>query len=641
VKRADWALYWRTARHLRLRQAGWWLKRRVMRPASRAMRPAPAADGARNPGGERVSLREPSSKPDFPPCPAAAAARRAIERREFLFLNCRLEGARRIPWAASGWGRLWDYHLHYFDAINVDLTAPGDAPWVRAALNLALDWIDNNPRGQGPGWEPYPLSVRLVNWLKFLERHGARFEQLGEATAAQTMRASVAAQARWLEAHLEHDVGANHLLKNAKALIFAGALLECGRSRRWLELGVKLAGRELQEQILGDGGHFERSPMYHAQVLEDLLDLETVFRCWPLSLAIRPSRAADELIAALHGGIVKMSAWLGAMLHPDGGIPLLNDASLGTGPPPGELLDRASRVETGGVQAPPSACRNAPLCGGAQAQVFSASGYATIRHEPSRSFLVFDCGPLGPDYQPGHGHCDLASFELSLHGMRVVVDTGTSTYEPGAIRLAERSTAAHNTLRIDGEEQAEVWHSFRVGRRPKPGWISGHSGEDLTWVTGHYSVGGKRATTHARAVVRDGQGGWWIVDWLDGRGERQVECFLHFHPQAAVQAENGAPADGAGGRLRQDAAIRVAGGEYELLGPSSAVFSLQESWYTPEFGMRLKNPVAKWVWRGRLPAMLALALVPQASRRRSVELLAEAGCCKIQGIKISLKPALD
>ena len=98
---------------------------------------------------------------------------------------------------------------------------------------------------------------------------------------------------------------------------------------------------------------------------------------------------------------------------------------------------------------------------------FPKAGTRVLRAPGSESCLIFDCGPLGPDYQPGHGHCDVLSYELSLHGQRVVVDTGVSTYEPCAERLYERSTAAHNTLRVDGEEQAEVWASFRVGRRPQ------------------------------------------------------------------------------------------------------------------------------------------------------------------------------
>src|SRR5207237_3863965 len=86
----------------------------------------------------------------------------------------------------------------------------------------------------------------------------------------------VGPQALALEARLETHLLANHLMKNIKALMFAGALLGAPESSRWWAKGEKLLKRELAEQILADGGHFERSPMYHAEALEDLLDIRTL-----------------------------------------------------------------------------------------------------------------------------------------------------------------------------------------------------------------------------------------------------------------------------------------------------------------------------------------------------------------------------
>ncbi len=133
--------------------------------------------------------------------------------------------------------------------------------------------------------------------------------------------------------------------------------------------------------------------------------------------------------------------------------------------------------------------------------MFPDTGYGVIRSPESRSALIFDCGPLGPDYQPGHGHCDVLSYELSLHGQRVVVDTGVSTYEPGPERSYERSTAAHNTLRIDGEEQAEIWASFRVGRRPRVGQIRGGSNGGFRFLSGEHDAYRRLGVVHARTIL--------------------------------------------------------------------------------------------------------------------------------------------
>ena len=80
---------------------------------------------------------------------------------------------------------------------------------------------------------------------------------------------------------------------------------------------------------------------------------------------------------------------------------------------------------------------------------------------------LIDVAEIGPSYLPAHGHADALTFELSLDGKRVVVDTGTQSYEDGPSRWAQRSTSAHITIEIDGQSSSEVWKSFRVGRRAR------------------------------------------------------------------------------------------------------------------------------------------------------------------------------
>src|SRR5207248_1950066 len=82
--------------------------------------------------------------------------------------------------------------------------------------------------------------------------------------------------------------------------------------------------------------------------------------------------------------------------------------------------------------------------------------------------LFFDAGPVGPDYQPGHAHADTLSIECSYRAERLIVDPGTFSYDRDARRNYDRSTAAHNTVSVDGQNSSEVWHIFRVGRRAYP-----------------------------------------------------------------------------------------------------------------------------------------------------------------------------
>jgi hypothetical protein len=438
------------------------------------------------------------------------------------------------------------------------------------------------------GWEAFALSLRIVNWLKFLIRNAERAEALGEGKTVQVLLASLRSQTLALESRLETHLLANHLLKNIKALMFAGALLDAPESSRWWGKGEKLLRRELAEQILPDGGHFERSPMYHAEVLEDLLDLQGL-----VEACGRTGNGAQKLSPC----VTAMANFLRCVLHPDGEIPLFNDSALGVAPPTQGLLTRAGVS----VQVPSNACP--------EVTVLPETGYGVVRDPSSESGLIFDCGPLGPDYQPGHGHCDVLSYELSLHGQRVVVDTGVSTYEACAERHYERSTSAHNTLRIDGEEQAEIWASFRLGRRPRVGRVEGGEIREFQFVRGEQYAYQPRGVIHSRMIVLTPRKCWVVVDLLSGEGKHLVESFIHFHPAVGVQVLNN-PTSNNLGTAATCWAIRFSEKQYFLTTLGHGEVEAQQSWYAPEFGLRQRRTTLHWSWEGDLPVSLIYALTP-------------------------------
>ena len=163
--------------------------------------------------------------------------------------------------------KLWRYNQHYFDDLNA-VESPKRKVWHD---QLIKNWISNNSIGKGIGWDPYPTSIRIVNWIKWF---------LLNDTTNQTWQNSLAIQTRFLSQNLEYHLLGNHLFANAKALVFSGLFFKGEESDYWYQLGISIIKEELPEQVLSDGGNFELSPMYHAIFLEDLLDLVNIHQSY-------------------------------------------------------------------------------------------------------------------------------------------------------------------------------------------------------------------------------------------------------------------------------------------------------------------------------------------------------------------------
>lgn len=352
---------------------------------------------------------------------------------EFQFLN--VDGdVDVIGWDDPDIAKLWRYNLHYFDDL-ASSDADQRLDWHGAIIDR---WIAENPPLSGSGWEPYPTSLRIVNWIK---------AELSGFDVGDVARASLALQARWLFQNLEYHLLGNHLMTNAKALLFAGHYFEGDEAAQWRAKGAEILAAQLDEQILADGGHFELSPMYHALALEDILDVCNLLETLPVANTLP--------LELLQSGVQKMRFWLAAMCHPDERFAHFNDCAQGIAPTRMALEDYAIRLGFG-----------EPDHGFDAVTHLRDSGY--IRVEYGGALAILDVGEIGPSYLPGHAHADTLSFELSLGGERVFVNGGTSVYGTGADRLAQRSTSAHNTVSVDGQDSSEVWSGFRVARRAKP-----------------------------------------------------------------------------------------------------------------------------------------------------------------------------
>ncbi|WP_421864779.1 heparinase II/III family protein [Motiliproteus sp.] len=465
----------------------------------------------------------------------------------FQFLNEHHE-LRGSNWDKAEWSKLWRYNLHYFDDLNA-IGAPDRETWHHLLLER---WVHQNPPGTGTGWEPYPTSLRIVNWIKWsLAGHQLTDEQLQ----------SLAIQVRWLSRRLERHILGNHLLANAKALVFAGLFFEGPEADRWLKCGIEILADELYEQILPDGGHFELSPMYQAIVIEDLLDLvnlSSIFDRNPYPLPV------SDWIMPLQ----KMIDWLRVMTHPDGGLSFFNDSALGIS---AELRVLEAYAKLLNIDIRPlehSACHR-----------LADSGYLRANIKPAT--LLVDMAHLGPDYLPAHGHADTLSFELSLSEQRFLVNSGISCYGVGTERQRQRGTAAHNTLIVDQADSSEVWGGFRVGRRAAPEVLQvessvGAQGESIDLGGAHngyeYLVGKPTHYRHWQLT----KSGLRVSDSVQG-GFKHAQARFHIHPDWLVEL------DGRGGMARcsdgKEVRIEVLSGQPRL----------EYDQYHPEFGLSVTN----------------------------------------------------
>lgn len=359
-----------------------------------------------------------------------------LGRSTFRFLNRTYKLPKRGGWNDAALEKLWLYNLHYFDDLNAQ-NAQARVVWH---LEIIDRWISENPPAVGNGWEPYPTTLRIVNWIKWLA--------VGNM-APPKMTSSLVFQAGWLAGRLEKHLLGNHFFANAKALVFAGMYFEGPQATSWLATGLKIISKEITEQVLADGGNFERSTMYHAIFLEDVLDLINAANCWP---GLVPEAQLARWIETSG----RMLRWLKEMTHPDGEIAFFNDAAFGVAPRVADLMAYAERL---GLDLP-----NYSIDG--KVIQLPDSGY--VRMQTQYAVALLDVAPIGPDYLPGHAHADTLSFELSVFNQRVVVNGGTSQYGMGKDRLSERGTSAHSTVEVAGTNSSEVWSGFRVSRRAYP-----------------------------------------------------------------------------------------------------------------------------------------------------------------------------
>ena len=239
-----------------------------------------------------------------------------LGNKHFCFLNQEKDFA-NIDWNFDSYGKLWTYNLNYFDFLLQEGIT------VDAGLELMQDYL-KKASYRKDGIEPYPTSVRGINWIKFLSIHNIIDEQLNTLLFRDYCR---------LLDNLEYHLLGNHLLENGFSLLF-GALYF--GDKNFEHAARRILTSELKEQVLDDGAHYELSPMYHQIILYRVLDA--------YNLLENNTHPFPEIHSLLEKTALKMLGWLQAICWKDGSIPFVNDAAPGIAPNTHQLLQYAARL---------------------------------------------------------------------------------------------------------------------------------------------------------------------------------------------------------------------------------------------------------------------------------------------------------
>jgi len=502
--------------------------------------------------------------------------------------------------------------------------------YAEAVVRYLESWLRANPPGMGINWtSSLEVAFRLISWCWALLL--IRDSEVFTPTLFAQLMESVKAHAAHIERYLSYYFSPNtHLTGEALGLLYASVVFpELRRAEHWRSLGNEILIQEIERQVLSDGVYFERSTCYQHYTLDIYLHF-----------MILAARAGIEVPAVVSERVHSMLDFLVAVSNPDGSIPNIGDSD-------GGALLPLSKIEPNNFRATFStaavlfksptyasaAGELAPdtiwLLGSSALEIFEelepsppasdgcrmfpTGGFAVMRSgsDVDSHSLIFDGGPLGCPISSGHGHADLLSIQCSLFGQRYLVDAGTCCYTANSeLRDFSRGTAAHSTVMVDGEGQAQPAGSFgwrnhcaaQLGR-----WISN---ETLAFADAEHDA--YRAlpdpVTHRRRVIFVKPRYWLLIDDLTGNATHRIDIRFQFAPMDIRIDSSGwvrATLDGRQGlMMRAFAAVTLDADVRE--GRRNPL----EGWISPNYGQLEPAPTVVYSATTALPQRVVTLLWP-------------------------------
>ncbi len=424
----------------------------------------------------------------------------------------------------------------------------GDARYAQGARDLLSSWLAQCPYPQGAQWaSALEAAVRLLNWA-------CAWQLLGEAAAPLRERwcAAVYQHCHFIAGNLSRHSSANNHLFGELAGLFVAALTwpRWPESARWRARAHAALEVQAVTQNGADGVNREQAFWYHHEVADMML----LCLLWGRANGIGFSRRYA-------GRLEAMLEFIGAVMDAGGHVPMVGDADdavmvrfsreQGFCPYRSLLASGAVLFARGDFKSAAGgfddksrwllgddAARRFDALAAAPARparrAFREAGYCLLGRDFGTAREVkalVDAGPLGYLSLAAHGHADALAMTLSVGGQEVLVDPGTYAYH-GEKRWRDyfRGTAAHNTLRVDGEDQSVAGGDFlwRTHARARCDYYESREDRDLFEGQHDGYLRLNDPVLHRRRIDFDkGALRFEVLDTLQCRGAHDVE--LHWH----------------------------------------------------------------------------------------------------------------
>ena len=509
---------------------------------------------------------------------------------------------------------VWEINrLQHFVTLAKAFYLTDDEKYAEVLINQWRDWLEKNPYLIGINWcSALENTFRIISWTWVLQFAKKSIHVTPEFYTSVLI--AVEQHANYIEQHLSRFSSANnHLIGEALGLIYAGCYFpELSKADHWKNKGFAIFESEIIAQVFPDGVAKEQATHYQRYLIDFT------------SLGVLAAEYCKYSFSAIFmERCQKMVEFSCALMDENGNVPNIGDEDGGSAIFLNELETKYSdslsaaacllQNNNKGVRQPQNEfffwmTGNFPgkpesLLGPKKqqpVQYFPQGGYVVYSHKIKNCnhHLIMDVGPQGLGKMDAHGHADALSLLLHVNGQPVLIDCGTYLYL-GSRNLRDffRGTAAHNTVMVNNEHQAEPIGPFQWGRKVGAQVLYIKEGPDKFAISAEHNGYLHKGITHQRTVTRDDENGWILKDKVLGPGISQIDLYFHLAPCYLI-------------RFNKDEVVC----EYNEFTVKFCFSSKQDisiiiidnfkdsiNWYSPSFGKKIKHPVLKISTTNKLP----------------------------------------